>query len=159
MTGSTCEGTTESTGSEAGEDSSEVGVEITGRDAADDDGVDDDGTKGSCFGRNAELISPIPTKKSSIMCVVCWCNDGNKLQRGGDYSQGTTLTKFSHHSHTSPRSSMITTMLVSTGNSRLSDLKFMFPLSSRERTREPNISLFGSRVFKTDAAYEWVPIV
>lgn len=72
-----------------------------------------------CLGRKAPLMSPVPTKNSSVQP-----NDDNnqiperkKRMRGRKDVQGTTLMRFLAELHTSDRSSMMTTIELSTGNS------------------------------------------
>lgn len=67
-----------------------------------------------CFGRNAALMSPIPTKNSST-----WRRCQYLLGEGeGRDVHGMTFKRFGEPSQTSARSSIMTTILVSHGKSR-----------------------------------------
>ena len=69
------------------------------------------------LGRKAELMSPIPTKKSSTARNVRY----TRIYRQGLQivnPHGITLTRLGDHSQTSARSSIITTIDVSHGKRR-----------------------------------------
>ena len=70
------------------------------------------------LGRKAELMSPIEGKNSSGIgsSLVSDLPPNQSLVRL--HSQGMTLSKLGEPSHTSARSSMMTTMFVSHGNNR-----------------------------------------
>jgi len=74
------------------------------------------GTSSFFFGRKAALMSPIPTKNSSAY-EMSRHQHSRDSRESEENLQGMTLTRFGDPSHTSARSSMMTTMFVSQGNS------------------------------------------
>ena len=66
------------------------------------------GVSGSSLGRKAELISPMPTKNSSIIHVDLALS--GHIEEEKSNLQGITLTRFGLHSQTSARSSIMTTI-------------------------------------------------
>ena len=66
------------------------------------------GVRGSSLGRKAELMSPMPTKNSSVIHVYLALS--GHIEEEKSNLQGITFTRFGLHSQTSARSSIMTTI-------------------------------------------------